>query len=129
MIQPLRRAHQWIMAGLALVLPTIFVAGLAVRQPLPPLSESLPGRRPTAGNISEAMRSFQKVLAPDLLVYWARAVPSDSTLPRDARLLGSLHGTQGLDVSLVSDGYLLAYSLPDRRVVAYVAISTEVRRP
>lgn len=129
MIQPLRRAHQWIMAGLALVLPTIFVAGLAVRQPSPPRSESLPGRRPSAGNISEAMRSFQKVLAPDLLVYWARAIPSDATLPPDARLLGSLHGTEGLDLSPVSGGYLLAYSLPNRRVVAYVATSTEVRRP
>jgi len=129
MIQPLRRAHQWIMAGLALVLPTIFVAGLAVRQPSPPLSESLPGRRPTAGNISEELRPFQKVLAPDLLVYWARAVPFGATLPPDARLLGSLHGTQGLDLSQVSGGYLLAYSLPDRRVIAFVAVSTKVRRP
>ncbi|MCI0417641.1 MAG: hypothetical protein L0312_00215 [Acidobacteria bacterium] len=128
MIQPLRRAHQGIMAGLTLVLPTIFVAGLAVRQPSPPVSESLPGRCASARNISEAMRSFQKVLAPDLLVYWARAVPSDGTLPPDARLLGSLYGTQGLDVSPVSGGYLLAYSLPDRRVVAYVAIRKAVEQ-
>ena len=129
MIQPLRRAHQWILTGLALVLPAIFVAGLAVRQPSPPLSKSLPGRRPTAGNISETIRSFQKVLAPDLLIYWARTVPSGATLPPDARLLGSLHGTQDLDLSKVSGGYLFAYSLPDRRVVTYAAIGAEVRRP
>ena len=129
MIQPLRRAHQWIMTGFALVLPAIFVAGLAVRQPSPPLSASLPGRRPTAGNISETIRSFQKVLAPDLLIYWARTVPSGATLPPDARLLGSLHGTQSLNFSQVSGGYLLAYSLADRWVVAYVAVGAEVRRP
>ena len=129
MIQPLRRAHQWIMAGLALVLPAIFVAGLAVRQPSPPLSASLPGRLVSTGDPSRDLRSFQKVLAPDLLVYWARTVPSGGTLPHDARLLGSLHETQGLNVSQVSGGYLLAYSLADRRVVAYVAVGTEVRRP
>ena len=129
MIQPLRRAHQWIMTGLALILPVIFVAGLAIRQPSPPLSGSLPGRHPPPGNISEAIGSFQKVLAADLLVYWVRTAPSDSTLPPDARLLGSLHGAQGPELSQVSGGYLLAYSLPDRRVVAYVAVSTEVRRP
>ena len=129
MIQPLRRTHQWIMVGLALVLPPVFVAGLAVRQPLPPLSESLPGRRPPARNISEAIRSFQKALAPDLLVYWARTVPSGAILPLDARLLGSLHGPQSLNFSEVSGGYLLAYSLADRQVVAYVAVSTEVRQP
>ena len=128
MIQPLRRAHQWIITGLALILPVIFVAGLAVRQPSP-LSGSLPGRRPPPGNISEAIGSFQKVLAPDILVYWVGTAPSDSTLPPDARLLGSLHGAQGLELSQVSSGYLLAYSLPDRRVVAYVAVSKEVRRP
>lgn len=75
------------------------------------------------------MRSFQKVLAPDLQVYWARAVPSDATLPPDARLLGSLYGAQDLDVSPVSGGYLLAYSLPDRRVVATVPVSQEARQP
>jgi hypothetical protein len=127
MIQPLRRAHKWIITGLALVLPAIFTAGLAVRQASPPLSESLPGRRPTAGNISETIRSFQKVLAPDLLIYWARTVPSDATLPPDARLLGSLHGTRDLDLSQVSGGYLFAYSLADRRVVAHVAVGAEVR--
>jgi hypothetical protein len=123
MIQPLRRAHRWIMSGLALVLPAIFVAGLAVRQPSPPLSASLPGRRATAGNIPETIRSFQRVLAPDLLVYWARTAPSGATLPLDARLLGPLHGTQSLNVSQVSGGYLLAYSLADRRVAAHVPLA------
>lgn len=129
MIQPLRRTHQWVITGLAVVLAAIFTAGLAVRQPSPPLSASTPGRRPTAGNISETIRSFQKVLAPDLLVYWARTEPSDSTLPPDARLLGSLHGAQDLELSQVSGGYLFAYSLPDRRVVTYAAVDAEVRRP
>jgi hypothetical protein len=128
MIQPLRRAHQWIMTGLALVLPAIFVAALAVRQPSPPLSASLPGSRISTEDDSGELRSFQKVLAPDPLVYWARTAPSDSTLPPGARLLGSLHGTQSLNFSVVSGGYLLAYSLPDRRVVAYVAVGAEVRR-
>ena len=129
MIQPLRRAHQWIMTGFALVLPAIFVAGLAVRQPSPPLSASLPGRHVSTGDASGKLRSFQKALAPDLLVYWARTVPSGLTLPHDARLLGSLDQTQGLNVSEVSGGYLVAYSLADRRVVAYVAVGAEMRRP
>jgi hypothetical protein len=129
MIQPLRRAHKGIMTGLALLLPAIFVAGLAVRQPSPPLSGSFPGRRPPARNISETIGSFRKVLAPDLLVYWARTVPSGTTLPPDARLLGSPYGTQDLDLSQVSGGYLLAYSLRDHRGVAYEVVSTEVSRP
>ena len=128
MIQPLRRAHRWITAVLAPVLATILTAGLAVRHPSPPLTESLPGRV-AAGNISEELRSLKKVLAPDLLVYWVRTAPSDTTLPPDAHLLGSLYGALGLDSSQVSSGYVLAYSLPDRRVVACVAVSTEVRRP
>jgi hypothetical protein len=129
MIQPLRSAHQWIMGGLALALPTIFVAGLAVRQPSPPVSASFPGRRVWAGNIPGELRSFHKALVPDLLVYWAQSVPSDATLPPDARLLGSLHGAQDLDAPPFPGGYLLAYSLPDRRVVASVAMSREARRP
>jgi hypothetical protein len=123
MIQPLRRAHRWIMSGLALVLPAIFVAGLAVRQPSPPAAEVLPAGCFSAGHPVEELRSFEKVLAPDLLVYWARTAPSGATLPPDARLLGPLHGTQSLNVSQVSGGYLLAYSLADRRVAAHVPLA------
>jgi hypothetical protein len=123
MIQPLRRAHQRIMVSLALVVPAIFVAGLAVRQPSPPVRESLPKGSTSARSVSGELRSFENILAPDLLVYWVRAVPTDATVPPDARLLGALYGTQGLDLSEVSDGYLLAYSLPQRRVVAHVAVS------
>lgn len=128
MIQPLRCAHSWIMAVLAPVLVAIFTAGLAVRHPSRPLTEFLPGRV-SAGNISEELRSLKKVLAPDLLVYWVRTAPSDAILSPDARLLGSLYGALGPDLSQVSSGYVLAYSLPDRRVVACVAVRTEVRRP
>lgn len=31
MTQPLRRAHRWIMLALAIVLPLVFAAGIAVR--------------------------------------------------------------------------------------------------
>jgi len=116
------------MTVLAPVLAAIFTAGLAVRHPSPPLTELLPGRV-SAENVSEELRSLKKVLAPDLLVYWVRTAPSDATLPPDARLLGSLYGAQGLDLSQVTSGHLLAYSIPDRRVVACVAVRTEVRRP
>jgi len=127
MIQPLRRAHQWIVMGLALVLPTIFVAGLSVREPVPALSESLPGRRSSTGS-AKAM-PFHEVLAPDVLVYWSEVAPSDASLPPDARLVGSLHLIQSLEGTPFPGGYFLAYSLADRRVVANEPVNREAGQP
>jgi hypothetical protein len=36
MIQPLRKIHRIVFIVLAVLLPTLFVAALAVRRPLPP---------------------------------------------------------------------------------------------
>lgn len=41
MIHPLRRWHRWLWTGLALLLPALLLAALAVR-PSPPLLDRLP---------------------------------------------------------------------------------------
>ena len=128
MIQPLRRAHQKIMVGLAIVLPTIFAAGVVLREPVPPVSEPLPGRQSLAARRSDVI-PFRKVLAPGLLIYWADVAPSDANLPSNAQLLGSVHSMQSSETTPVSNGYFLAYSLADRRVVAYEPVSREPRQP
>ena len=58
MIQSLRRRHRWMMAAVTIILPVIFVAGLAVRKPVP-ASEQVPaGVAPLAADASHLL--FEK---------------------------------------------------------------------
>ena len=126
MINPLRRRHHRMTAAIAIVLPIAFVAGLAVRKPIP-ATGNVPSAAPPAISFSHLL--FEKtdlwadlkittlvyadqqpaerlavelhpqdyLKIPDLLVYW-HPQPSIQTdkLPDDAYLLGALAGTQKL---------------------------------
>jgi len=119
MILPLRQRHRRMFAVLAVVLPLIFVVGIAVRRAVPPL-ETLPpefspqtvtftatgyerddlfDKSPVRVRLfrdhgSEALAvglsSSKAFLKPDLMVYWSSGSPTTSdTLPSQARLLGA----------------------------------------
>jgi len=59
MIQPLRRRHRRMMAAITIVLPVIFVAGLAVRKPIP-ATENVPSALMTPSAISFTHLLFEK---------------------------------------------------------------------
>jgi hypothetical protein len=108
MIQPLRRRHRWMTAALAIILPIAFVAGLAVRKPLP-ATENVPSAVPSTstefsqvlfekGDLWNDLAISTRVLAdqlptthlavelqprvylkiPDILVYWHPQPSSDA---------------------------------------------------
>jgi hypothetical protein len=68
------------------------------------------------------LKTLNRELAPDLLVYWSPSVPADDTLPREAVLLGSLHGSQFRLSRPISGGQFLLYSLAHRRLVSSVRV-------
>jgi hypothetical protein len=59
MIQPLRRRHLGMMTAIAIILPIVFIAGLAVRKPIP-ATESLPSALMTPPAISFSHLLFEK---------------------------------------------------------------------
>jgi len=117
MIQPLRRVHRWSAAGLGVVLPAVFLSGLAVRAPFPQENDSLSGSDWSDSQLSKQSEPLQRLLMPDLLVYWSPIQPAGEALPQQARLLGSLHGADIRSRSFPTDGYLILYSLGHQRVV------------
>lgn len=128
MIQPLRRTHRWVMTGLGMILPMVFLVGLAARKPVPAERQSLPGVSMPNPQLSTLLGPYKNLLAPDLTVYWSASLPPDEALPADAKLLGSLHGLQTPSFSTTSPGYLLLYSLAHQQLVAKVPVK-EVRQP
>jgi len=128
MIQPLRRNHRWVMTGLALVLPVLFLAGLAARSPVPPDRWRLPGAGEPDPQVAGLLRPYQNLLAPDLIMYWSASPAPDGVLPADAKLLGSPQGLQAPSRLAVSSGYLLLYSLAHQQLVARIPIR-EVKQP
>ncbi len=121
MTRPLRRAHQSIWLLLAVALPTLLAAGLALRPPqvtdervmdritlrLPNGTEMVADSRELWGNAVDA---------PDALVYWSEAAAKSLD---GAQLAGSLH--QGRRTVLpvpANGGYLLLYSLAHQEVLA-----------
>ena len=120
MIQPLRQLHRHMMMALAVILPLILIAGLAVRKRFPQQNRDPLETTTFDSELSAQLKPLQSVLAPDVLVYWAPTAVDDRTLPAQARLLGSLHGIQMPHVML-PDGFLLLYSLGHQKVVAQSA--------
>ncbi len=56
MIQPLRRRHRWMMVTITIILPVVFIAGLAVRKPIP-----------ATGNVPSASMTPLAISFPHLL--------------------------------------------------------------
>jgi len=120
-ILPLRRRHRVASVGLAVALPVLFAAALAVRRPVPAIARlpfavvpprlagssrvhdtgtglalrlTFPVTAPGARAGRVALELLRDPRTPDLLAYWSPAAGSvgDSSLPDDARLLGAIVG-------------------------------------
>ena len=128
MTRPLRRAHRWIWLALA-ALPTLVVAGLALRPPqvadervMDRITLRLPNGTEMVADSRELWGSA--VDAPDPLVYWSDAAAKSLA---GAQGMGSLH--QGRRAALpvpASGGYLLLYSLAHQEVLASAPAPNEM---
>jgi hypothetical protein len=68
MIQSLRRRHRWMMVAITILLPIAFIAGLAVRKPIP-ATENLPAASMTPSAMAFSHLLFEKTdLWPDLKI-------------------------------------------------------------
>lgn len=125
MIRAQRRAHRALFGGLALLVPGVLAAALAVRPPRaggegePAAAADVPARgvraRLEAGALRVALgRDWNE---PDVLAYACAAAPADEALPRDARLLGALAPDARLPWP-ADARWLVLYSLAHQRVVA-----------
>jgi hypothetical protein len=116
MIQPLRSVHRCVFSGLAVLLPAIFLAGLAARYSRPRTSMEAPQLPSSARLVLKSdelwkkhpirsqfyrdandphgvhvvLRPLREVNEPDLLLYWSAAEARGGALPAEAQLLGSL---------------------------------------
>lgn len=121
MIRPLRQRHRMAILALSVWLPVGFALGVALRQPVPPVSTrpvSLTDPRQyaevwsredlwqtnaartrllrdqsTSGRLAIELSPRQEIVRPDLILYWVPAGERiGSDLPDQAILLGSVGG-------------------------------------
>ena len=140
MIRRLRQRHASVLFALAVVVPVIFVAALAVRPELPVMPSASPPLQTeswTALDPGGSLRGLievrghnewlhlvrdERLVAPDALVYWSSEVPGDDApFPPAAVLLGALGDTGSHTYALPArdvTGNLLVYSLAHRSVIA-----------
>src|SRR6266496_1812882 len=146
MILPLRQRHRRMFTVLGVLVPIVFVVGIATRKPMPlrttpqmaadfRAAESLVWER---GDIFSQVpvrvrllhspvyfaveflpgRGFAK---PDLLVYWVTAKQSATdTLPDNATLLGAFNPSVSFQLPQDADrigGAVVLYSLADHEIV------------
>ncbi|MCI0352765.1 MAG: hypothetical protein L0Z53_25365 [Acidobacteriales bacterium] len=146
MIQPLRNYHRFIFEVLGLLLPLIFLAGLAVRPSgtKSVSAASLPAGQKiaeTAGgwknySITTRLYAGSAVLLqlqpasnlnePDLLLYWStEPAPPASDVLKNATLLGAFEGNRLYRLPPdAKRGSLLLYSLAHQQLVDSAALDT-----
>ena len=111
MSQPLRSIHRRVFLALAIALPAVLVAAVAVRpkraisiasptsaQPVPHRDAIHWKRHHAISTIEHApgqastihFASYNKIDEPDVLVYWSPIEPRAQSLPSDAVFLGTL---------------------------------------
>ncbi len=129
MIQPLRRLHLRIVITAAVVLPLVFLMGMLVRRPFPPVEIQLPRQCDWPAEFSGYLKSFKETLTPDALVYWSPVSPASQGLVPEARLLGALHGGYVSNAPLPSDGYVLLYSLAQQKVIEARPVTRKEKLP
>jgi hypothetical protein len=146
LIRRLRGRHASTIFGLAVVLPLLFVAALAVRPSWP--TQQSAGSAPSIdkwtdigpGSGAHALIEQQStrewlhlvrtdtLVAPDLLVYWVEKTPAlDAPLPDDAVLLGAFGdvGTTTFDLPASGvRGALVLYSLGHRSLLAALPVDS-----
>ncbi len=121
MTRPLRRAHRSTWLALAVVLPSLLAAGLALR-PAEVADERMMDRitlrLPNGTEMVSDSRELwgNAVDAPDPLIYWAETGTQSIA---KAQLAGSLQQGRRSAIPVPSSGgYLLLYSLAHREVLA-----------
>jgi len=144
MIQPLRSVHRRAFVTLALVLPTILLAGIEARHP----GTSLTGRSPelpaTAYLVRESnglwnqhliatkfygrsdspkviyvvLRPIQPLNEPDLLLYWSTNTPQGNSLPSESFLVAPYAAEEAFVLPLEKGraGNLILFSLAHQTV-------------
>jgi len=147
MIQPLRRAHRAIFFALGIVLPVLFIAGLASRHaPLSsvgPVEDKLVQRNEgtefvlSVGSSKSVVRLIENkkggpereflaipdsgFLVPDVFVYWSETPPGASISP-NARLLGKLGRRELYRIPARSSGYFVLYSVAQNEVLGSILV-------
>lgn len=149
MIRSLRRRHAKLILGIAAIVPIVVLLALAARPTPPIMASSAP--RPAVGSWTALgpndglhalvesvgtqewlhLARDEKLVAPDVLVYWSPEAPVDKEpFPSSAVLLGALGdtGAQTFDLP-ASDvsGVLLLYSLAHQSTIATTPM-TRIRR-
>jgi hypothetical protein len=150
MIRPLRQRHRVMIFALSVALPAGFALGIATRKEVPTsrstgfkevrnstelwsrddlwekkaIRTRLLRSGSGAGQLSVELRLIDRIVRPDVLVYW---VPGESkiqkSLPDDAFLLGSFEQSIPVplalpDIATTQTGALVLYSLADQELVA-----------
>jgi hypothetical protein len=149
MIQPLRTVHRRAFIALAVVLPTVMLAGLAARHPMLRAEAHAAQVSPSRVLLRSEKSLWQKhaiqtkfyrdsqnreridvvldpktqLNEPDLLLYWTENEAGDS-LPEDARFLGkfSTSTTFSLPSNAGESGHLILYSLAHQEVFDRAAL-------
>jgi hypothetical protein len=146
MILPLRQRHRRMTIALGIILPVAFVAGIALRKPMPLRTETnwrtelleaeilTWERSDLFPKVPVRVRWFQgpawyrvgfsadrRFAKPDLLVYWVGGNPTiGETLSANARLLGPFNPSLPLQLprdAATAGGVLVLYSLADNEIV------------
>jgi hypothetical protein len=147
MIQPLRKMHQTVFFALGIVLPVLFIAGLASRHA--PLFSARPVEDKLAQKIGGTefalnhgsskftvrlvenreggpQREFlaipdSRFLAADVFVYWSETQPAASLSP-NAKLLGKLGPGERYRIPPGSRGFFVLYSVAENEVLGAVPV-------
>lgn len=153
MIRPLRRRHRVMIFALSVVVPAAFAVGIATRKALPALSMPAPGfsgevpphqeiwgrddlwgkkairtrllnNGAGADQLAVELIAKDKIVRPDVIVYWSRGERQIADSPPDnAILLGSFDPSTPTPLRLPPEaasnrGRLLLYSLGDHEMLA-----------
>jgi hypothetical protein len=132
MIQPLRTAHRWAFAFLAILLPTLVSVGIAKRHEYADSASSIREVVPTAQRSSHGL--FRLVTArdrlqlfattekpyPELLVYLNES--AEGTVQRTSRLVGHFRSGVTLSVHIPNTGAVILYSPTQNEVVDFIQL-------
>jgi hypothetical protein len=147
MIQPYRARHRRGFLVLAVLLPTVLIAGLHYRHRAPQSATPEPTNfsilRETDGywqsqkiqvsllRTSDEAGTWLQLMpahwpaAPDVLVYWSARLPELNALPADARLLGPLDPATRYRLPEAAGGHIVLYSLPLHRILDSTSLGIE----
>ncbi len=152
MIQPLRKIHRPVFLILGIVLPVLFISGLAARHA--PLStkdrtkDALERSNVTGGTefvmnggstqhkvrlVENTMRGSDRefelipdseFLAPDVFVYWSLTKP-ESFIGAEAKLLGKFGPPERYRIPADMSGYFVLYSVAQNQVLVSITIGAK----